>query len=165
MSVRVHIPSSEIKQLEKEIKSLTKKFEPRVTQRVFSKAAKPYIHKVREEAPRAKRVVKRYNTPKSFSNKRAPKGQGVVAAEYHPGNLGRSFKRLRFRRSYLMRAIFIGPKRARTTTGVFRTIGKSDGWYAHLVDDIGYIKNEWNATRDTVVKNIANEFRLMLRTR
>lgn len=167
MSIEMYIPPREIKMLEKEIKKLSKNFSPKETQRVFTKASEPYRAKAREVAPQAKKVVKRYSTPKSFSKRRAPKGSGVVVAEYHPGNLGRSFKKLSLRYASKWRAIMIGPKKARNGKGVFRTRGKTDGYYARFLDESfdKTMRDAWNSTRDVIVKNIANEFRWMLRTR
>ena len=151
------------KALEKELKGIIKRFDVKTTQRIFNKASKAYVNKVRGSAPKAGRVVKRYNTPKSFSNKRAPRGMGNVVAEYHPGNLGRSFKRLRFRGSSKFRAVFIGPKKSRNGKGVFRTVGKSDGFYARFLGDDSYIKAAWDGTRDAVLRSVIAEFKKLLR--
>ncbi len=164
MEISLHIPKSERVKLEKELQGLVRKFDDRTVQRIFTQASKPYLAAVQAAPPRADRVVKRYSTPKLFSRKRAPRGFGNVVAEYHPGNLGRSFKKLTFRGSSKMKAIFIGPKRAwRNPNGIFSTRSKVDGWYAHLVDGLDtIIKTTWSSTRSAVLENSIKAFRKLL---
>lgn len=93
--------------------------------RVLMEAAGPLKSAIAGRAPQSDKAHKRYSTPKISGKLRAPKGSGVVAATYAPGNLRKSVQTLRFRRS---KAVFIGPR-------VQRSGGKTpDGYYAHMVN-------------------------------
>ena len=139
----------------KEITKLSRKLDTKTVQGIFTKASKPFSEAMSSAAPRADRIVKRYSTAKVDKSRRAPKGFGNVVAEYHPGNLGRSWGRLTFRGSRNMKAIFVGPKRRKTNThGVFNG-RRADGYYAHLVPGLDKIvQSAWNSTRGGVLQNI-----------
>lgn len=93
--------------------------------RVLTEAAGPLRSAIAGRAPQSDKAHSRYSTPKIAGKIRAPKGSGVIAATYQPGNLRKSIQTLRFRRS---QAVFIGPK-------VHRSEGKTpDGYYAHMVN-------------------------------
>ena len=93
--------------------------------RVLIEAAGPLRAAIAGRAPQSDKAHSRYSTPKISNKIRAPKGRGVIAATYEPGNLRKSIQTLRFRRS---KAVFIGPK-------VQRSAGKKpDGYYAHMVN-------------------------------
>lgn len=94
--------------------------------RVLTEAAGPLRAAIAGRAPVSDAPHSRYSTPKISRKLRAPKGSGVVAATYQPGNLAKSFSVLSFRRARF--AKFIGPK-------VRRSAGQTpDGYYAHMVN-------------------------------
>lgn len=84
-------------------------------------AAKPLMLAIRTAAPRGTKTHTRYVS--HGRKKRDGRGDGNVAATYKPGNLKRSYRVLRFRRSKL--AVFVGVKLG----------GKVDGYYAHMVNN------------------------------
>lgn len=103
--------------------SRLKKLEPGVrkgAQKDLEEASKILVAAVKGKTPIGNKVHKRY--PRRNGRKSA-KGSGRVVATYRPGNLQRSIKTLKFRRS---EAVFVGPKLG----------GKAiDGYYAHFVED------------------------------
>jgi HK97 gp10 family phage protein len=99
----------------------------RDTNRVLTEAAGPLRAAIQGRAPVSLSPHKRYNTPKILGKLRAPKGSGRVVATYQPGNLGKSFSILNFRRA--KNAKFIGPRLDKSGGG--RT---PDGYYAHMVE-------------------------------
>ena len=84
-------------------------------------AAKPLMLAIKSAAPRGTKTHKRYVS--HGRKNRDGRGEGNVAATYKPGNLKRSYRVLRFRRSKL--AVFVGVKLG----------GKVDGYYAHMVNN------------------------------
>ena len=103
--------------------SRLKKLEPGVrkgAQKDLEEASKILVSAVKGKTPVGDKVHKRYPRRKG---KKAAKGAGQVVATYRPGNLQRSIRTLKFRRS---EAVFVGPKLG----------GKAaDGYYAHFVED------------------------------
>jgi hypothetical protein len=87
----------------------------------LKEAAGPLLLAIKTAAPKGTKTHKRYVS--HGGKKRAEKGSGNVAATYKPGNLKRSYRILRFRRSKL--AVFVGVKLG----------GKVDGYYAHMVNN------------------------------
>lgn len=86
----------------------------------LTEAAGILVSAVQARAPQSDKPHARYNTAKVIKGIRAPKGSGNIKAIYMPGNLKKSIKTLKFRRS---QAVFVGPK-----------VGSSmpDGYYAHF---------------------------------
>jgi HK97 gp10 family phage protein len=105
--------------------SRLKKLEPGVrkgAQKDLEEASKILVAAVKGKTPIGDKIHKRYSRLRP-GQKKAAKDQGKVIARYKPGNLQRSIKTLKFRRS---EAVFVGPKLG----------GKaSDGYYAHFVED------------------------------
>jgi hypothetical protein len=102
---------------------------------------------------RYKRVAK--------SGRRMPKGYGVKAATYRPGNLRKSFRRLSLRR--MKTAVMVGPLLGGKTI---------DGYYAHFVNDdvkmtngkirVGkkFVDAAVSAMGPTTLNNMVNSLRL-----
>lgn len=118
-------------ELQSELNTLIRKLDglkdatKRDRDRILIEAAGPLRSAIAGRAPQSDKAHSRYSTPKINNKIRAPKGRGVIAATYQPGNLRKSIQTLRFRRS---KAVFIGPK-------VQRSGGKTpDGYYAHMVN-------------------------------
>ena len=102
----------EAEQFFKKNKELIRKLSPKKVRKILTEGSKPYSSTMHSRStPRADRVVKRYSG-------------GEPVAEYHPGNLLRSFKKLQFRGTNRYRSIFIGPKIL--TRGKGGGIGKID---------------------------------------
>ena len=126
--------------LDAEVQVLIKRIErvrDSVLQKEFSdaldEASEVVVTAARANVNDAPEVVKRYNTAKLTSSKRAPKGSGNVVAQYHPGNLRQSIQVLKKFSSALRRVI--GPKRFRgSPSGDFKG-RRVDGYYAHMVHD------------------------------
>jgi len=133
----------------KKNKDLIRKLSPKKVRKILTEGSKPYTNAMHSRStPRANRVVKRYSG-------------GEVVAEYHPGNLLRSFKKLQFRGTNKFRSIFIGPKilKVGKGKGVFRNKRKVDGWYGIFQDnfkpdDRNYIADTWNATNGRVARDV-----------
>ena len=87
----------------------------------LKESAKPLMLAIRSAAPKGTKTHNRYAS--QGGGKRAAKGSGKIEAVYKPGNLRRSYRVLRFRRSKL--AVFVGVKLG----------GKVDGYYAHMVNN------------------------------
>lgn len=101
------------------------------SQKAFKEAAGPLVSAIQARAPQSEKAHHRYNTSKLSKSIRAPKGMGNIVATYQPGNLGRSFKTLTFRRSA---AVFVGAKLAKgNNKGTFAG-ARTDGYYAHWVE-------------------------------
>lgn len=113
-------------QLQKEIEALKRKLQrvgerPRAqSNRAFKEAARILISAIQGRAPESDKVHWRYET-----------GGGAIVAEYHPGNLKRSFKALVFRQS---EAVFVGPKLDKGKKGGIYKGAKVDGFYAHWME-------------------------------
>ena len=100
------------------------------SQKAFKEAAGPLISAIKARAPISEKAHSRYKTTKLSGGIKAPKGMGQIEATYHPGNLQRSFRTLKFRRSP---AVFVGPRLDRNTSGVFKG-NRADGYYAHFME-------------------------------
>lgn len=125
-------------------------------------AAQPLVSAIAAGAPVSAEVHFRYNTPKASGRIRAPKGKGVKVAEYHPGNLERSIRILKFRRS---EAVFVGPKLTGGSKGVFRG-QRTDAYYAHMVEygtekmsAQPFVRPAVLATQDAVLRTAINLFK------
>lgn len=122
--------------LEQEISVLMRKFRAvaddakRDGRAILEYAAGPMVSAIAAAAPVSDEVHFRYSTAKANKSIRAPKGKGNIAAEYHPGNLERSIRTLKFRRSD---AVFVGPKLTSGSRGVFKG-ARTDAYYAHMVE-------------------------------
>jgi len=99
------------------------------------------VSAVKGRAPVSDKAHSRYSTAKVTNKVRAPKGSGRVVATYQPGNLQKSFRTLKFRRS---QAVFVGPKAGGAGP---------DGYYAHWPEfgtvnqrGQGYVKNAVDAS-------------------
>lgn len=114
--------------LQAEINDLIRKLqqlEPHMkkgAQEDMASAAEELVAAIKRRAPIGERPHSRYSTAKVTKKIRAPKGSGRVVATYQPGNLQRSFRVLKFRRS---QAVFVGPKVGNK---------RADGYYAHWVE-------------------------------
>jgi len=165
--ITVQLDERGVKGFNREVERLLKKVNDKETKKIMTVAAKPYINTVRVNAPKATKNVHRYDTPKLNGKLKAPKGSGVIAATYTPGNLGRSFKKLALR---LVRgAIVIGPKRAkRATKGTFAG-NRVDGWYAHFrefgtknMKGTGYAGRSWRQSVGSVKRNIERGLKTLI---
>lgn len=115
------------------IQRMMRAVRPEEAKRIAEYSAEPYIALVEQSAPKATRVVKRYNTAKVFSGGgRAPRGQGTVAAEYHPGNVSKAMQVLNMRR--VKSGVLMGLKRARRASGSFGKGKRVDAYYAPMVE-------------------------------
>lgn len=114
--------------LQSEINDLIRKLqklEPHVkkgAQDDLARAAEILVGAIKRNTPIGSTPHSRYSTAKVSKSIRAPKGMGNVVATYQPGNLQRSFRVLKFRRS---EAVFVGPK---------LNLKRADGYYAHWVE-------------------------------
>lgn len=124
-------------QLQREINDLIRKLQglskevKKDSQDAFQEAAGPLVSAIKARAPQSEKPHYRYGTAKIAGGIRAPKGSGQIVATYMPGNLQRSFKTLKFRRSA---AVFIGPNLAKgNKTGLFAG-ARTDAYYAHMVE-------------------------------
>lgn len=104
------------------------------------------VSAVQARAPQSDKAHFRYNTAKVNKGIRAPKGKGTIKAVYMPGNLKKSFRTLKFRRS---EAVFVGPKVGNTMP---------DGYYAHFSEfgtrnqpAQGYVKQAVSAAGRTTL--------------
>ena len=115
-------------QLQGEINALIRKLQglapaiKKVAQSDLAEASGILVSAVQGRAPVGDKPHNRYRTAKVIKGIRAPKGSGNIVATYQPGNLKRSFKTLKFRRS---EAVFVGPKVGGNA---------ADGYYAHMVE-------------------------------
>ena len=100
-------------------------------QAILAYAADPLVREIESRAPKGVKIHKRY--AQSAGGKRSPKGKGKVVATYHPGNLKKSIRVLRFRRS---RDVFVGGKLAKRGQGggEFGRGNKVDAYYMHYVE-------------------------------
>jgi len=128
---------AEVQQVLKNFQELNDSIQDnKLRRRVMRKPAKIVVDAARANIPisqRSKRENYRYNTPKVVQRKRAPKGRGRKVATYYPGNLRKSIKRLRFRKSPRE---FIGPKLVKKgkSGGEYGLSGtRVDGYYAPMV--------------------------------
>lgn len=124
-------------QLQREINDLIRKLQgltdevKKESQEAFREAAGPLVSAIKARAPQSDAPHYRYGTAKIAGGIRAPKGSGQVVATYMPGNLQRSFRTLKFRRSA---AVFVGPNLAKSNkTGTFAG-ARTDAYYAHMVE-------------------------------
>lgn len=134
----------------------------RSRQKILAEAAKPMVDAGKNAAPKSSGPHKRYAAAKGG---RAAKGKGLVAATYHPGNLGRSIQVMRFRTA--KSKVFVGARfqKRGSATGDFKG-RRVDGWYLHFVEQ-GTRKSRpspfWVAaymgTKATVEKNVVEGFR------
>lgn len=123
---------AEVRNWVNKVEQAVRGFEKKDRKKILRRAGRPLRKSARSKIRDSKRWHKRYNTPKISKGKRAPQGEGRVAAVYWPGNLRRSISILEFRRS---QSIFIGPKIG-GKAGV-KSYGKTgqptDGYYANMV--------------------------------
>ena len=88
---------------------------------------------IAQATPRGPSMHYRYNTSKANKGMRAPKGMGTVVASYSPGNLKGSMQVLKLNRSKTK--TYVGARLAKgKASGNFGPAGRSDGYYAHMVD-------------------------------
>lgn len=113
-------------------------------------------------APKSKAPHKRYSTPKLIRKVRAPKGMGVVAATYMPGNLARSINVLKFSRA--KSKVFVGAKLARNSKGIFSG-RRVDGYYMHFTEEgtprqagRHWFRSSWERSKGRVFGIIKTEF-------
>lgn len=118
--------------LEQEIRIATKKLAaiknslPRgAVKRDLRGAGKIAANIAKQNAPVSTKAHFRYSTPKVSSKFKAPKGQGVIAATYEPGNLRDSIGVMSFRGST---SVFVGPRTGR------KAKNGNDGYYAQMVE-------------------------------
>ena len=102
---------------------------------ILRKAGKPVVESAQSIAPKLKRgeVHYRYNTPKLSNKLRAPKGSGVIEAEYRKGNLAGAIRVLSLRRAI---TAIIGPKVAKRGKGRGKFgpgTRNFDAYYAQMV--------------------------------
>lgn len=140
----------------------------RASNRALTKAARPLIQEIRQNAPRSDEPHYRYSTPKLVGGLRAPKGEGRKVATYMPGNLERSFKVLKFRRSA---AVFVGPKLDKTGSGGLFAGARTDAYYAHWVEYGApaagiparpFVRPAVQSQQDNVLRIAVNELKLAI---
>lgn len=130
-------------QLQREINDLIRKLQglstevKKESQEAFREAAGPLVSAIKARAPQSDKPHYRYGTAKIAAGLRAPKGSGQIVATYMPGNLQRSFKTLKFRRSS---AVFVGPNLAKSNKSGTFSGARTDAYYAHMVE-FGTINN------------------------
>lgn len=128
------LQQGDLEQTLRKLNQLQKRIDDKkMRRRVMRKPANIVVKAARPKIPRSRRVHYRYSTPKIVKSRRAAKGSGRVVAAYYPGNLRKSIKRLRFRRSSRE---FVGPRLAKRgkTKGVFGLSStKVDGYYAQFL--------------------------------
>ena len=110
----------------------------------LAQAAKPMMQAIKAAAPRG---------VKPHSRKVA----GGERITYKPGNLKRSYRVLKFRRSKL--AVFVGAKLG----------GKVDGYYSHMVNDgtttqpaQNFVEKGYNATKSAVLVDSINRIKAIV---
>lgn len=153
---------SDLRKTTKKLESILKEFESKEVKKILGKAARPTRKAARALVKDAKKPVKRY--PVS-NGKRKPKGQGKVIAIYNPGNLRRSIKILRFRRSRM--AVFVGPEVGKKSSNEYGKTGQPvDGWYAHMIEfgtinfpGSHYMSRAFSKTKGQVVHIAADQIK------
>lgn len=115
------------------ISSLTKRRE------IIEEAGKILKEEARSRAPRSEKEHYRYDTPKLSNKLRAPKGSGVKAGTYKPGNIQNSIIDIADRKKKLRTyRVIIGPFyrgwKRKLKSGVYgATERTADGYYAHMI--------------------------------
>ena len=147
------------------IKKLGEILPPKEMRKILTAGSKIYSQAAKLKAPvyqGKSGVHHRYNTSKLSNRLRAPKGMGNIVATYHAGNLKRSIKKLAARK--LIRAVMIGPKRAKNGGKNTFKGNRVDGYYAGMIE--GGTKNmsanpffeeSWKGTRGAVIKKIERD--------
>ena len=154
----------EVEQLTRELQIVSKNAR-RDTLRILKKSAKPFVFALEINAPESERPHKRYSTAKLVRRIRAPKGRGNVVATYMPGNLGASFQFLNFRGAKYQ--VTVGAKLAKgNSQGVFGPGGRTDGYYAHMVEKgtknsraRPFVLPTWNRYREATRRAVVEEFK------
>lgn len=119
----------EIDELGKELRRISSNAKNQ-TSRILGKGARPLVYALFAAAPHGRKMHKRYSAMKG---RRAKRGSGNVVATYAPGNLAASFAVMRFRNAKYR--VTVGAKLAKgSAQGNFGPMGKSDGYYAHMVE-------------------------------
>ena len=111
MANRIGIDSSEIREAVRRLNEIPGYID-KERKNLLKYAAEPFLEAAKRNVPKSGQTHKRYKN-------------GVVVAEYKPGNLRRSLRFLPFRRT---KSVFIGP--------VLQKSGRAgvDGYYAHFVE-------------------------------
>lgn len=129
-------------------------------QSILATAAKPMVQAAKTTAPRSKKPHNRYAGKKG---KRSAKGEGQIVATYHPGNLSRAVKVMRFRKA--KSKVFVGVNLPKNAQGVFKG-RKTDGYYLHMVAEgtkyhggNPYWQNAYESTKGVVQQNIIEAFK------
>lgn len=124
------------------LNSIASALDAKSRKKVLGRAARPLRKAARDQAPTGKpkkgtiyrgAVSVRYDTPKVSKKIKTPKGSGRIKAWYFRGNVKRSIKILRFRRSS---SVFVGPRYGGggNSSGDFgRTASRVDGYYSHMI--------------------------------
>ena len=150
----------------KRLQKLSKAMPPKVIRKVLAKASKVYSSAAKATSPVYKGKSgehHRYNTSKITNKLKAPKGMGNIVATYKSGNLKRSIKKLAARK--LIRAVMIGPKRAKGNTGGVFSGNRTDGFYANMleggtkhIEADPRMENAWNKTKTQVINTAIRGF-------
>ena len=162
--------TQQVNAIVRRMNELPKVFSKRERRRVLRKAGKAVVESAKAKAPVSPRAHFRYSTPKLIGKLKAPKGSGVIAATYKPGNLRASIRVLTFRRAD--EAVFVGPKLAkRNQSKEFGPgTGSVDGFYAGFVE-FGtvhaparpFMRPAWDATKDETLRIIVAEAEKMFK--
>ncbi|MFZ8961538.1 MAG: hypothetical protein ACO2Y1_07735 [Flavobacteriaceae bacterium] len=124
------------------LNTIVQAMDVKTRKKVLGRAARPLRKSARDQAPTGKpkggqiyrgAVSVRYDTPKVSKRIKTPKGKGRIKAWYFRGNVKRSIKILRFRRSS---SVYVGPRYGGggNTSGDFgRTASRVDGYYSHMI--------------------------------
>lgn len=137
-SIQIDMRVDNIAQLIGATESMTRELRKPENRRAIALAGSKFVvNAAVKHAPKSKKVHYRYSTPKLVGKLRAPKGFGVKAASYVPGNLKNSIIDISERRSKLRKVpvIAVGPYLARAKgKGPYGTTSKNaDAYYASMV--------------------------------
>lgn len=138
----------------KALKSLGAAFPKKEQQKLLARAAVPLVKAAKANIPESEEVHYRY---RNSGGAKKGKGKGEIIAAYYPGNLKKSIRTKRLRKSS---DVFVGPVTSRSGGGVYGR-GRVDGYYAHLVEfgtafqgGVGYMRRALDATKTQVSENI-----------
>lgn len=123
--------SRELRQLDRKIGKLLKKFDIKQQRSILRKGAAVLRKAARANIKNAKKPVKRYR--KISSIRKAAKGKGVVKQIVAVGNLKRSIATMRFKRDKT--GLYVGAKlRGSKAEVIGQKVANSSGYYAHFLE-------------------------------
>lgn len=150
--------NNEVKETIRKIRKLAGLFPKKEIQKILKSSAKPLVQAAKSNIADSDDIHFRYKPNKG--GKKAAKGEGTIVAAYHPGNLRKSIKVLKFRKS---NAVFVGPFVQKGNSGGIFSGGRTDGYYAAMVEfgtrhsaGQAYMRRAASSTAGIVSKNIVN---------